>query len=847
MNAPSLSGIPVVSPPVDRGLLIFSDQAGGLVWHPGTVGPAGLTGPQGDRGPTGAPGNTTGPTGPTGLRGPAGPAGPTGRAGVTGPAGSLSSVSVTGSIRSEYLYWSTDSGSWDVGTNTVRMGYQSGLGAQDYTVSMGTESGIDSEEDSIGIGYRCGGPGNARSVALGVYSGNASFFDTIAVGYASGAFGQGIETVSIGVESCVNPQAQKSVAIGFQSNYSGQQESCVSIGTEAGAASNNGAQSTLIGRLAGSQASSESVAIGSRAGSTFRPAPQAVAVGVMAGFTGQGSGAVAIGMLSGGFGQSSGAVAIGAVAGHVSQGIDGVAIGHQSAFVQCGSGCVAIGANAGYSALNTDAVAIGQSASYSRSSANTVAIGRFAMYTGAPGPVSSNTVAVGLQAGQSAMRSQSVALGAQSAMRSASEFSVLAGYQAGFTSSFPPGATMNVGLGHQALYQGGNGAVAMGPFASASASVTNVAIGDQAASIAAVGQYRTDTVAVGRNALLSNCGLRAVGIGALAGSTSCGNSAVAIGPSAASSVAVVESVTIGPCPNAGSGSVFIGNVNIPYTCNFTTQIGNTLETGASQTAATTGNTSIGYRTANNLNANNGTFLGTHSSPIYGRNEGMTCLLSSCASTAAYVVGIGANALFARTANRGIAICAIQNNVQINQNNAFYAAPVKPINSGVAGFGFALGYEFSTYEVSFARNIWLFPTRLNLAVFNDFERNSLYLDTDDAAKPTSAFWTVTSDQRMKTDITDADLSLCSDAVRRLPLKTFTLAVPKQPKKQSIGWVAQDVETVCPKAVHTSTGHGYDDFRSLDTSPLLTLMVGAIKDLIRRVERNDAILAQLEAKY
>ena len=83
---------------------------------------------------------------------------------------------------------------------------------------------------------------------------------------------------------------------------------------------------------------------------------------------------------------------------------------------------------------------------------------------------------------------------------------------------------------------------------------------------------------------------------------------------------------------------------------------------------------------------------------------------------------------------------------------------------------------------------------------------LELIADSAGKPgVGGLWTVVSDERIKKDITDADLDRCYEIVKTTPLKRFTWAdgvfSTEQVKDQSnIGWIAQDVQKVFPKATN-----------------------------------------------
>jgi hypothetical protein len=81
---------------------------------------------------------------------------------------------------------------------------------------------------------------------------------------------------------------------------------------------------------------------------------------------------------------------------------------------------------------------------------------------------------------------------------------------------------------------------------------------------------------------------------------------------------------------------------------------------------------------------------------------------------------------------------------------------------------------------------------------------LQLETDSAGKPSTNTWTVVSDERIKEDIELADLDICYEAIKNIPLKRFKwkdeVYTEKQvPDRHKLGWIAQDVEAVFPKAV------------------------------------------------
>jgi hypothetical protein len=83
---------------------------------------------------------------------------------------------------------------------------------------------------------------------------------------------------------------------------------------------------------------------------------------------------------------------------------------------------------------------------------------------------------------------------------------------------------------------------------------------------------------------------------------------------------------------------------------------------------------------------------------------------------------------------------------------------------------------------------------------------LQVSTDSAGKPSSALWTIVSDERIKEDIELADLDLCYEAIKAIPLKRYKwrseiYTAEQVTDRRKLGWIAQDVETVFPKAVGT----------------------------------------------
>ena len=116
---------------------------------------------------------------------------------------------------------------------------------------------------------------------------------------------------------------------------------------------------------------------------------------------------------------------------------------------------------------------------------------------------------------------------------------------------------------------------------------------------------------------------------------------------------------------------------------------------------------------------------------------------------------------------------------------------------------------------------------------------LQVVSDSAAKPSTNTWTVSSDERLKTNITLANLDICYNNIKNLPLKRFTwrddiYTTEQVADRSKLGWIAQDVELLLPKAVETLDMHGYSDCRSLNSDQIIACLYGAVQKLIGIVE-------------
>jgi hypothetical protein len=128
--------------------------------------------------------------------------------------------------------------------------------------------------------------------------------------------------------------------------------------------------------------------------------------------------------------------------------------------------------------------------------------------------------------------------------------------------------------------------------------------------------------------------------------------------------------------------------------------------------------------------------------------------------------------------------------------------------GYSGSPFALwlqGKQTTNSGSSFP--IVLNPLGGNVGIGLNNPSAQLELSLDSAKKPTTNTWTISSDERLKENIGLADLQRCYDIVKGLPLKRFTWREAVYPldrvnDRSKLGWIAQDVRAIFPKAVEIS---------------------------------------------
>ena len=161
-------------------------------------------------------------------------------------------------------------------------------------------------------------------------------------------------------------------------------------------------------------------------------------------------------------------------------------------------------------------------------------------------------------------------------------------------------------------------------------------------------------------------------------------------------------------------------------------------------------------------------------------------------------------------------------------------------------------SFLTFEYADGTNIteWMrFTSAGNMGIGTSSPSYQIHLSADSAAKPSTSLWTISSDYRLKTDITLANLETCYNNVKSIPLKRYTwredvYSIDQVLDRSKLGWIAQDVEMVFPKAVEQKDMFGYSDCRSLNSDQLVATLYGAVQKLIDKVECLEQTIQSLQ---
>ncbi len=106
-----------------------------------------------------------------------------------------------------------------------------------------------------------------------------------------------------------------------------------------------------------------------------------------------------------------------------------------------------------------------------------------------------------------------------------------------------------------------------------------------------------------------------------------------------------------------------------------------------------------------------------------------------------------------------------------------------------------------------------------------------------ASGTGTSYNVTSDYRLKENITKLDDSLAIEKIKLLEPKTFNFTFEKN--EQCVGFIAHELQDIIPEAVSgakdgKNTETGEDIYQGVDQSKIIPYLVCALQDALRRIE-------------
>ena len=113
------------------------------------------------------------------------------------------------------------------------------------------------------------------------------------------------------------------------------------------------------------------------------------------------------------------------------------------------------------------------------------------------------------------------------------------------------------------------------------------------------------------------------------------------------------------------------------------------------------------------------------------------------------------------------------------------------------------------------------------------------------------WSITSDRRIKENITRASYDICLENVKNIELYNFNFKnnCVNTNDKHQLGFIAQEVQQVYPKAVEVgkmilNTNEAISDILTLNTTQIDYTLYGAVKNLIEKIEDIDNDLESIE---
>jgi len=117
------------------------------------------------------------------------------------------------------------------------------------------------------------------------------------------------------------------------------------------------------------------------------------------------------------------------------------------------------------------------------------------------------------------------------------------------------------------------------------------------------------------------------------------------------------------------------------------------------------------------------------------------------------------------------------------------------------------------------------------------RGNIYSSTGGLTQSGLTTWTVLSDRRIKENIVKASYEKCLDNVKNIELYNFNFKdnCVNTNDKHQLGFIAQEVREVYPKAINVITNEKIEELLTLNTTQIKYTLYGAVRSLIEKVER------------
>ena len=117
------------------------------------------------------------------------------------------------------------------------------------------------------------------------------------------------------------------------------------------------------------------------------------------------------------------------------------------------------------------------------------------------------------------------------------------------------------------------------------------------------------------------------------------------------------------------------------------------------------------------------------------------------------------------------------------------------------------------------------------------RGNIYTSIGGYTGSTLTTWTVLSDRRIKENIVKASYEKCLDNVKNIELYNFNFKdnCVNTNDKHQLGFIAQEVREVYPKAINVITNEKIEELLTLNTTQIKYTLYGAVRSLIEKVER------------